>query len=78
MFRLKRRQRLRPLTVLPSVPIKPRAVREANEAGGMPVANACTHGEFEAIGKHAFRFMTGRAGDGAGRREACVKIQSVS
>jgi hypothetical protein len=41
----------------------------------MPVANACAHGELEAIGKHAFGFMTGRAGDGAGRREACVKIQ---
>ena len=44
----------------------------------MTVANACAHGELEAIGKHAFGFMTGRAGDGAGRREACVKIQNVS
>ena len=78
MFRFKRRQRLRPLAILPAIPIKPRAVREANEAGGVPVANACAHGELEAIGKHAFRFMTGRAGDGAGRREACVKIQRVS
>ena len=78
VFRFKRRQRLRPLTVLSAIPIKPRAVREANEAWGMPIANACAHGELEAIGKHAFGFMTARAGDGAGRREACVKIQSVS
>ena len=44
----------------------------------MSVANACPYGELEAIGKHAFGFMAGRAGDGAGRRETCVKIQSVS